>query len=264
MRSRLFGTLALLLLIALPTFAGERVIQNGIDLWRTPGNGQTFMDFSKNPIPAGFFCFNSAPFTGRIVFRGVPIATGEKGILGRTDTIVQRLDDAVFNNRGVAVTRVQVRALQFEGLQAIKTACGTFKVEARLNGEQPTTKMRIVRENANGGRYFTPIALNVKLIFTPVGRPASEILEIARSVRFPVDAGHEWAVQSGVQKRARRSGFVLVDTDGDRVPDTYLPGTSRGFIAGVSSRPASGAEIGDTTCHSASGYGHMHCMASEP
>lgn len=258
MRSRLFGVFAALLFLSLPTFAADRVVQSGIDLWRTPADGRTFVDFSKSPIPAGFFCFDSAPFTGRILFRGVPIATGEKGSLGKTDTIVHRLDDAVFNKRGVAMTRVQVRALQFEGLRAIKTSCGAFKVEARLNGEQPVTTMRIVRENDNGGRYFVPIALNVKLVFKPVGRPASEILEITRNVRFPVDAGHAWAEQGG-QTRARHSGFVLVDTDGDRVPDTYLPGTSSDFFAGVSSQPT---RLPIDPCHS--GYNHMHCMQYEP
>jgi hypothetical protein len=254
MRSRLFGALALLLLIALPTFAADRVIQSGIDLWHTTGDGRTFTDFSKSPIPAGFFCFDSAPFTGRILFRGVPIATGEKGSLGKTDTIVHRLDDAVFNKRGVATTRVQVRALQFEGLQSIKTSCGAFKVEARLNGEQPVTTMRIVRENDKGGRYFVPIALNVKLVFTPVGRASSEILEITRKVRFPVDAGHAWSEQMGSQKRPQRSGFILVDTDGDRVPDTYLPGTSSGFFAGVSSGLV---KMPTDTCHSTAA--HSHC-----
>jgi hypothetical protein len=255
MRSRLFGALALLLLVALPTFAADQVIQNGIDPWRTLADGRTFVDFSKEPIPAGFFCFNSAPFKGRVHFRGVPVVTGEKGALGRADTIVQRLDDAAFNKNGVAVTRVQVRALQFESLRTIKTSCGEFKVEARLNGEQPITKMRIVRQNENGGRYFVPISLNVKLVFTPVGRLSSEILEITRNVRFPVDAGHEWAAKPGAQKRIRRSGFVLVDTDGDRMPDTYLPGTSSGFFAGVSSRAM---EMPVDSCHSTAA--HSHCV----
>ena len=254
MRSRFFGVLALLLLIALPVSAADRV-QSGIDLWSTPADGKTFVDFAKNPIPAGFFCFNSVPFTGRIFFRGVPIVTGEKGVLGKTDTIVQRLDDAVFNKNGVARTRVQVRALQFEGLQAIKTSCGAFKVEARLNGEQPVTTMRIVRENENGGRYFVPIGINAKLVFTPVGRASGEILEITRNVRFPVDAGHLWSERPGLQKRPQHSGFILVDTDGDRVPDTYLPGTSPDFFAGVSSRPV---KMPTDPCHRA--YNHQHCM----
>ena len=253
MRSRLFGVLALLLLISLPVVAADRVIQNGIDLWRTPADGRTFTDFSKDPIPAGFFCAGSAPFTGRIVFRGVPIATGEAGALGRTDTIVQRLDDATFNKTGVAVTRVQVRALQLEGVRPIKTSCGEFRVEARLQGEQPITTMRIVRENANGGRYFVPLALNTKLVFTPVGRPAREILEMAQNMRFPVREGLDWAAQPGLQTGVRRTGFVLVDTDGDRMPDTYLPGSSSNFFAGVSSR---GAEMPTDPCHYTTSTAH--------
>ncbi len=253
MRSRLFGVLALLLLIALPVAAADRVIQNGIDLWRTPADGRTFVDFSKDPIPAGFFCFNSAPFTGRINFQGIPITTGEAGALGKTDTIVQRLDDAMFNKKGVARTRVQVRALLLEGVRPIKTSCGEFRVEARLQGEQPITTMRIVRENANGGRYFVPLALNTKLVFTPVGRPAREVLEMAQNVRFPVRGGHEWAAQPGLEKKLHRSGFALVDTDGDQIPDTYLPGSSSNFFAGVSSR---GMEMPVDPCHYVPGQAH--------
>lgn len=236
MRSRLFGVLALLLLIALPVSAADRVVQSGVDLWYTPGDGTTFIDFSKNPIPAGFFCFNSAPFTGRIAFRGVPVATGEKGALGKTDTIVQRLDDAVFNKNGVAVTRIQMRVLHFESVRPVKTSCGAFRVEVKLNGEQPVTLMRIVRESESGGRFYAPIAVNGKLVFTPVGRAAREILEIPRNVRFPVTGGIPWAVEPGQNKIIQRSGFVLVDTDNDRVPDAYLPGTSADFAAGLSSR----------------------------
>jgi hypothetical protein len=233
MRIRLLA-LAALLLVALPAFAADRVIQNGIDPWYTAGNGRTFIDFQKSPIPAGFFCFKSQPFSGRVVFRGVTVATGEAGALGKADTIVQRLDDAVFNRGGVAVTRIQVRALHFESTQPIQTACGAFKVEVRLNGEQPITNMRIVRQDDNGGRFFAPVAVNGKLVFTPVGRRSNEILEISRNVRFPANQGISWASETGLrQKVVRRTGFVLVDTDNDRVPDTYLPGTTPGFAAGA-------------------------------
>jgi hypothetical protein len=237
MRSRLFSVLALLLLIALPVSAADRIVQSGIDLWLTPGNGTTFIDFSKRPIPAGFFCFNSTPFNGRINFGGIPVATGEKGVLGKTDTIVHRLDDAVFNKRGVAVTRIQVRVLHFQSVKPIQTSCGAFNVEVRLNGEQPVTRMRIVRENEKGGRFFAPIAVNGKLVFTPAGRAATEILEINRNVLFPAHQGIAWAHDFGKGKVDQRSGFVLVDTDNDRVPDTYLPGISANFAAGLSSVP---------------------------
>ena len=235
MRSRLFGALALLL-IAVPALAADRAVQSGIDPWRTPGNGRTFIDFATIPLPAGFFCYKSEPFTGRVVFRGIPIATGEEKVLGNTDTIVQRLDEAVFDKNGVANTRVQVRALHFESVQPIKTACGDYNVEVRLNGAQPITKMRIVRESDHGGRFYAPIAVNGKLVFTPVRGGSSEILEITRNVRFPANQGISWADQSPLSKGIRRSGFIQVDTDNDRVPDTFLPGTSTNFAAGVAFR----------------------------
>lgn len=240
MRSRL-GMFALLLLIALPIFAADQVIQSGIDLWRTPGNGKTFVDFSANPIPAGFFCSKSAAFSGQIVFRGVPIVTGELGALGQTDTIVQRLDDAVFDKNGVARTRVQMRALHLVSVEPIQTKCGAYNVEVRLNGEQPITNMRIVRENEDGGRFFTPLAVNSKLVFTPTRGGSNEILEIADNVRFPINQGRPWAEHAASNRVLRRTGFVKVDTDNDRVPDTFLPGTSVNFFAGVTSQSKPGS-----------------------
>jgi hypothetical protein len=236
--SKRLGVLVVLLLIALPSFGAARSIQSGIDPWVTPGNGRTYIDFKTIPLPAGFFCFKSEPFAGRVVFQGVPVATAETGALGRTDTIIQRLDEATFDKRGVATTRIQVRVLHFESVQPIQTACGAYKVEVRLNGEQPVTHMRIVRENEKGGRFFAPIAVNGKVVFTPIDRPSSEVLEITRNVRFPADQGISWANQYGPRQGVQNIGYVQVDTDNDRRPDTFLPGTSANFAAGASSRPA--------------------------
>lgn len=260
MRSRLYGVLVALFLVALPAFAADRSIQSGIDPWKTPGNGKTFIDFATIPLPAGFFCFKSAPFGGRVVFQGVPVATGEAKVLGATDTIVQRLDEAVFDKNGVANTRIQVRVLHFQSVQPIQTACGAFNVEVRLNGEQPVTNMRIVRENDHGGRFFAPIAVNGRLVFTPVDKRSSEILEINRNVRFPANQGISWADQVAPNLGIRRAGFVQVDTDNDRVPDTFLPGITSNFAAGIVFRPARGGRgpqeklaqqyaVDDNGCH---------------
>jgi len=108
-------------LAAAPALALDSTIYNGIDLWTTRGDGATFADFATNPIPAGFFCAKSAAFSGRIPMQGVPLATGVPGVLGKTDTIVQRLDDAVFNKKGVAFTRLQVRAMTFMSIAPVKT-----------------------------------------------------------------------------------------------------------------------------------------------
>lgn len=260
MRLRL-GIVLLISSFAMPGFAAERVIQNGIDIWTTVGQGMTFVDFARNPIPAGFFCPNSAPFTGKVAFRGEPIVTDSPQTLGKADTIVQRLDDAAFNRRGVAVTRIQVRALSLKSLAPIKTACGSFNVAASLDGVQPITRMRIIREHENGGRFFAPLALNTKLSFTPVGRAGGEVLEISMPVRFPATPNVPWRSKAGAPEPA---GFILVDTDGDRVTDTYLPGPSN-FSAGQSGHSASRGKRGVVTeaatwyCHDGDGCTHCYC-----
>jgi tetratricopeptide (TPR) repeat protein len=43
-----------------------------------------------------------------------------------------------------------------------------------LDGRQPITTMRIVRDNEKGGRFFAPIWINVKLSFRPAGGSTTE------------------------------------------------------------------------------------------
>ncbi len=234
-------------LLAVPAFAADRVIYNGIDLWRTAENGYTYANFSKTPIPAGFFCNQSEPFTGRIDFKGVPVATNVPGALGQTDTIVQRLDDAVFNKKGVAQTRLQVRSLNFESISPVKTACGQFTAKVSLYGEQPITHMRLIREKSGGGRFLAPISANIKISFTPVGRLATEPLEIRKSLRFPPPPSQRWE-SLPAQSGNKIQGFLLVDTDGDSIPDTYLPGTSN-FGVGQMRRSKGTCDPEIIVCH---------------
>jgi len=237
------------LVVSVPVSAGD-VIANGIDVWTTPGQGGTFVNFAANPIPADFFCTGSQPFAGKVTFKGVPIPTEPEGIFGNADTVVQRLDDAVFSSRRsgmrfqqnvdgmvdlpaaeVATTRVQVRAISFVGIEPIRTACGAFTLTARLApGDQPVTQMLITREHENGGRFFAPLSLNVVLSFSPVEGAARESLEITRRIDFPGKANAFWSAEPG-EGGIRHLGFAQIDTSGDGVPDTFVPGTSN-FAAG--------------------------------
>ena len=249
----------LALLLAVPALAGDAVITNGIDLWRTPADGGTFFNFAKEPLPAGFFCASSAPFTGRIVFRGVPIKSQPASALREADTIIQRLDNAVFTKslpairpfllRGndgnvrqvdasffsgqqAAVTRLQAKAISFVGVQPVETGCGAFTATASLAGEQPVTEMIIVRDNENGGHFFAPLSLNVKITFTPQAGGAP--LEVVRSIRFPAKRLSVWSDAPG--RQAGVDGFVGIDSDADGAVDVVLPGTSN-FAAGFKGSP---------------------------
>jgi len=63
--------------LAVPAALADDVVYGGIDVWRTPGNGGTFYDFSADPLPAGFFCQRSQPFSERVVLQGAPLATSK-------------------------------------------------------------------------------------------------------------------------------------------------------------------------------------------
>lgn len=238
-RNTLFKTsllLAVCALLALP--AGASVIYSGSDLWRTPGDGGTYTDFGRDPIPADFFCPGSEPFAGRIEFRGAPLATSPPGALGTTDTVVQRLDDAAFDRNGVARTRIRVTALAFESLAPVETSCGAFDVAVGLEGRQPETQMSIVRDKERGGYFLAPISVNVKLSFLPADGGKGR-LELVRQLDFAPNRSAFWA-EPEVSAGLSQGGFVLVDTDGDRKPDTFLPGTSN-FSAGWAAPVTAGA-----------------------
>jgi hypothetical protein len=264
-RSLLASSLALFVLtvLSLPASADD-VIYGGIDLWRTPGNGHTGINFAASPLPAGFFCPGSKAFTGRVVLRGVPLVTGKAGALPGTDTIFERLDDARFDERGLASTRVKVRALNLEGVAPVKTECGSYRVRATLAGDQPVTRMKLIRENDNGGRFLAPLALDIKLIFEPLAKGA-RTLEVERSVRFPVNPQLRWSSDVPGNKQFVHS--VKVDTDGDKVADTFLRGTSNFTVSHDPTLPADKVGIcsyGDTPrssdepCHCQSG--EQHCV----
>ena len=108
LRTLVGAAVVLVALAGSPLLAGD-VVHAGVDMWTTvQGFAQT--SFAKDPLPAGFFCDGSAPFTGRVVMRGAPVAM-KPALNQPVDTVVARLDDAAFNAQGEATTRIQLKAL---------------------------------------------------------------------------------------------------------------------------------------------------------
>jgi hypothetical protein len=258
------GVALLTVLAASPAWAGG-VLTRGADLWQT-ATGFSYTSFASEPIPAGFFCDGSRPFTGVIQLNGKPLATAPAGALGNIDTIVRRLDDAVLNAKGEASTRIQLMALSLASVKPIDSGCGRYDVTASLGGEQPITTMRILKTSSGGGTYVAPLELNVKLTFIPVAGQGERRVLYHR-VSLGPGSRSVWAYAGPVL--AHRAA-VRVDTDGDGVPDTVVPGPSN-FRAGV--MPAGYVPIGGdpgTTCHctvgatdpntSADGCDHLHCI----
>ncbi|HEY0553420.1 MAG TPA: hypothetical protein VGG20_04085, partial [Thermoanaerobaculia bacterium] len=191
LRSAVGVALILAVISGSPVFAGE-VIHQGVDLWMTvAGFAQT--SFADQPIPAGFFCEGSQAFTGKVKFQGAPLAVEPAGSLGSIDTVVRRLDDAKFDAKGQATTRIQLMALSLVSVQPIETSCGKFNVAVQLDGKQPTTLMHIFQSDAFGGTYTAPLALNVKAVFTPVNGDAAGRREINRRIDLGPGSNSVWA-----------------------------------------------------------------------
>jgi hypothetical protein len=206
------------------------VIKRGIDVFTTTANGKTSYDFAKNPIPAGFFCEDSAAFTSRVTLRGLPIETAAPGQLRGADTVVERLDDASFDRNGVAVTRMRLRALSLVSIAPIRTSCGAFHVYLTLAGQQRVTTMRIYRTHDRGGSFEAPIDVSARFTFVPVKGRSSRKLELTGHFTFPAKAV-SWSLEGG--PGMKRIASAVIDTNGDLTPDTRLPGTSN-FAVGWS------------------------------
>jgi hypothetical protein len=220
------GAVILMLITGSPAFAGD-VIHKGVDLWMTVA-GFARTSFAQEPIPAGFFCEGSQPFIGTVTFKGAPLTVEPARSLGSIDTVVRRLDDVAFNDKGEGATRIQLMALSLVSAQPIETSCGKFDVAVTLAGEQPTTTMKIIRTDALGGTYTAPLALNVKAVFTPVQGDKSARRELTRRIELGPGSHSVWAYVTTPQYPAG----VRIDTNGDGKPDTVLPATSN-FLAGV-------------------------------
>lgn len=252
MRLRSLAVAVLALALASPAFAADSAVRNGIDVWYTSGNGGTYIDFSRTPIPADFFCPGSAPLVSTVTLKGDPVVVGGGSRPSAADTIVQRLDDAVFNKDGIATTRLQVRALQLASVAPIETSCGRYELKVGLDGKQPVTTMTIRRQGPTGGTYLAPLSLETKLQFVPAGGATGRPLTLSLPVNFQASP-QAWHF---MPESEQSTGLVLVDTDGDQQLDTYLPGRSN-FQAGD-------GVVRGRTCHLDPVTGKNHCVWDEP
>ena len=260
MRNRgILVALVTALLFSVSPLAATPVIERGVDVFTTTANGKTYYDFGQNPVPAGFFCEGSKAFRERVTLKGLPLKTEIPGQLRGGDTVVERIDNAAFDATGVAVTRVRFRALSLVSVNPIKTSCGSFHVYLTLAGKQPITKMWIYRTHENGGSFRAPLAVDVRMTFVPVKGRSPRKLELRGNVVFP---GHDipWSLTDSVPTQ-KRIGRVVVDTNGDLIPDTQLLGTSNfapGWSPeGVAAKAGSCSMCEPEICHD--NNGEQHC-----
>jgi hypothetical protein len=217
---------AVVALAAVPALAQD-VITRGTDSWKTAGDGSSYTDLS---LPAGFLDKNCAAFQGRVILAGVPIVTSPPDAFYGGDTLVERLDDAVFDAKGVATTNIIVRGLHFQVVDPLKTDCGDWSADVGLDKQQTVTQMTIVREDASGGYFTAPIAVDVVWTFTRSSDGAVRTLSTSNVLTS--DEKSPW--QSGTCSKAaavnRRA--PLIDAHNHGKPALKVASVSRGFNPG--------------------------------
>jgi hypothetical protein len=260
----LLVALAIVLLGSLSPLLADNVIRHGVDTFTTMANGKTVYSFAKNPIPAGFFCANSAPFTGKVAFRGLPIETDTPGALHNADTVIERLDDATFNTRGVAETRIQFKALSLVSIAPIQTACGAYHAYVTLAGNQRVTSMKIYRTQAGGGHFVAPLAVDAKISFIPVNATKSaRTLELTGSFSFPPTT-LPWSTTAGAATKS--VGTVMIDAKGNLKPDTLVSGSTNfwpGWQPGAAPQTKGCVQCEPPSCHVDPVSGETHCNGGQ-
>lgn len=223
-------TMAVAALLASPAAAQPTIIR-GVDLFETGSGTGTHVDFAANPIPAGFFCPGSAPFTGDVQLRGVPLTTSPAGVAGNADTVVERLTDGVFSG-GVANIPVVVRALRLASTSDIEVLCPSsdgvlqptyWRVSTCLCGTQPTTTLSVKMDQACGcGHANGVLSLRICLTFTRIDT-GQTVGPISQLITLNL-ANMPWCYNAGPGETVVASYFG-VDTNCDNKPDLTLPGT---------------------------------------
>ena len=151
LRASLLG----LLLASLAALPAAAQIPPGPDYWVTPDNGRTFFTFPNGDVESLCGAPPSTAWNHRVNLRGVPVAADY-------DTVVQRLDKAVFDTTGHAQTRIVVKALSFASAAPQGTPCGTLKWTVGLTGTQSPTVMRLRRTSSQGGFFSADISVRVE------------------------------------------------------------------------------------------------------
>lgn len=192
LRASLLGVL-LVSLAALP--AAAQTIPPGADYWVTPSNGQTFFDFPAGDVESICGIPPAAGWNRRTVLKGVPIAADY-------DTIVSRLDTAVFDANGNAQTRIVVKGLSFASAAPHSTPCGALDWKVGLSGNQSITTMKLRRTSATGGLFAADIAVNVEFRAYKAGS-TSYVGSLFYNIILPDPAnGTAWSFGPGGQFRA--------------------------------------------------------------
>ncbi len=225
----------------------------GIDLWFTPANGTTAVDFAPTPIPADFFAIGSDPFGGTISLKGTPLTTSPPGTLGLTDTVVRRTAPAFLPVCPSEVTiPIEIVALRLSSISPmVVTYNGGQSPElwdvsiCLSDSPQPGGTMTIRHACPAGGTYDATLPVLPKFIFTRQSDLLTRTLDAATGPTGMPYGSMTLAITDAHWVHSAAPGFGVLTTTGGMLVDancngafepTPLPGTSN-FVGGIRAIP---------------------------
>lgn len=208
-------------------------IPAGIDIWTTPNGGAYVEEVTILP---GFFCRASQGRTVDIQLKGKPIVTAPAGVLGTTDTVVYRSQNAVFSGNGTATVPIEVVGLHLVGSAPfdVPECSQSYTVVVCRGPNQPTGNTMTIALNGaqNGGTFSANLAVAGTVSFVGGG----QTLTLGDEVVNLVTSNAHWANQAGTGG-VNHSGSVQLDQGcTGQAGGTSYPGTS-GFHPGWSWNP---------------------------
>ncbi len=248
------------------------VIDPGMDLLETPPGGTTFDHMT---LPAGFFNTDdtgtlacgpsggtSDAYTAGIPLRGTPLSTDPPGILGPTDTIVQRPGGAYLPGPNTSATvPIEIVALSLVSEQPIvvthngglsSTRWNVQLCKSATTQQQGTATITKSACPGEGGTFTSTLPVLPVLTFREIDPPGCVITYDFGALGLPPivlnsTKGH-WYPQYPPALNLIQDPFGgnLVDGDCDGAFDPApLPATSPNFVVGV----RSGRCPSDQTCN---------------
>lgn len=228
---RLGVLLAVLAMAWLPVTAGATgPVLAGIDLFAS-ANG-TGINFSDNPIPAGFFPGCSTGFAGFIPMKGKPIAASP--LINPADTIITRLQTANITVGQSATIQIQATAICLVNNAWVDPCGNTWKVSARLATAQGLGSMTIIHSLPSGGTFNSSLPVNGEVTFTD---GVTTLGPVADRITM-TQTGACWSHTPG-PGAITVTGPVTIDRNCDGALDTTLPTGTTNFFPGWCP-PASG------------------------
>jgi len=249
-----------------PPLAADNILP-GVDLFHTTGGSTMDSTFYHEPTAADFFFPGSDPFDQVINLNGSPLTTSED--LGPTDVIVERLDEAVFEDEcnGYASISIIVRALSLEG-QAFVHNSGTgedvpYTIHVCLSQVVPQSMgyMSLWHDCPQGGRFASSLPIETRLTFAPEWSgyetividpiPETIVMEV-----LPPNEGY-WSHDAGLSTMSVYNsvgGSVDHDCDPATADVDYPP--SSNFVAGLRPYPC--------VCTGTKGRGPTDGIHSQP